>query len=312
MEHGTASTAYGLDGALAARAKPGLPTDVKVYAVTDDDEALKVTWMPVDTDNGGVITRYTVERTPSNDRDSWNDPNTGEDIDTIYIDDIADLTKMQTYTITGLNTSAHYTVRVRAWNDHGPSPPAWYKLNARYGAQGASEESGDIDIIAGAQEATPTCEPGVEDCAETHERVIQVRALPDAPPTYVPQNEDIDEAQLFTQESLMVYFDSPADTHGDTIDKWGNKRIRLSEVEILEEEEEFFLYELQQLPSAEAKSLFEFMEDQGRVFCKEEPAGHCCLAGPERALLWSRGNFDHGLATSPRRLAQRRAALHRL
>ena len=70
----------GADGALAARAKPGLPTDVKVYTVTDDDDALKVTWMPVDTDNGGVVTKYTVERTVSNDRDSWNDPNTGEDI----------------------------------------------------------------------------------------------------------------------------------------------------------------------------------------------------------------------------------------
>ena len=48
-------------------------------------------WDPVDTDNGGTVTRYTVEYTPRNDRDSWDDPNnedkeiyvSGPDVDAV-------------------------------------------------------------------------------------------------------------------------------------------------------------------------------------------------------------------------------------
>ena len=41
--------------ALAARAPPGLPTSVKVYAVLDCKSCLYVTWDVVDTDNGGFV-----------------------------------------------------------------------------------------------------------------------------------------------------------------------------------------------------------------------------------------------------------------
>ena len=46
----------GTTAGLTPRSPPGLPTDVRVFAVKDDNTKLKVQWMPVDSDNGAPIT----------------------------------------------------------------------------------------------------------------------------------------------------------------------------------------------------------------------------------------------------------------
>ena len=51
----------GTTAGLTPRSPPGLPTDVRVFAVKDDNTKLKVQWMPVDSDNGAPITKYIVE-----------------------------------------------------------------------------------------------------------------------------------------------------------------------------------------------------------------------------------------------------------
>jgi hypothetical protein len=204
--------------ALAARAPPGLPTDVKVYAVLDCKRCLRVTWDVVDTDNGGAVDQYLIEYVKDGDKDTWH--NLTKPNNKIYVTDFDDANAPHEYTITGLDPGSKYVVRVRAHNDHGWSPPDYYRLHKTYSKNGIPDMAGDRDVLAGAQEATPTCNFGLEDCYEIDDRTILTRALPDMPPFWAPQNINIDEPQKFTQSSLMVYFNSPDDLQGDIIDKW--------------------------------------------------------------------------------------------
>ena len=59
--------------ALPPQAPPGLPQNVKVYALPDNGTALLVEWYAVDTDNGAPVTSYTIEYTDKEDFED-NDP----------------------------------------------------------------------------------------------------------------------------------------------------------------------------------------------------------------------------------------------
>jgi len=112
-----------------------------------------------------------------------------------------------------------YSVRVRAFNDRGPSPPLWF---GKVGAHDTNFVTSALDFTTGAQRAQTQCFAGLDECSEDTEpsgTFILARGLPGRPPLAVPGYPTVDTPRAFTVNSGLVYFGVPP-VNGNGVDKW--------------------------------------------------------------------------------------------
>lgn len=202
---------FGVHGALAPQAQPGLPQQVKVFAEKEAATELRVTWDNVDTDNGAPIVEFRVEYT-----NQTSALTTSTDWKGLIAYDVVDGSARE-HIIRNLTAGTVYAVGVRAVNEVGLSPPQWYSYSENF------------DIKYGRQRARPTCpSTGVVQCQETSMYYIKARATPLVPRVSLAQNPKIDMAEGFTAASFVASF-LDAGGRGDHVDKflveWDNSEF---------------------------------------------------------------------------------------
>ena len=203
--HGTSS------GSIAPRSPPGLPYLPLVYSLPlSNGNLLKVTWS-MGENYGGSITAFGVEWivTPFVD---WKNFSSAIIPSSLFGSNIT-----FEWNIPVVKNHS-YSVRVRQYNDLGPSPPAWFK-KITAGTPLTNSISTAADFYDGSQIALPTCTVGLDECLEGSTTVILARGLPGYPLLTVPAYSQRIAGPSFSRSWVEIYFDEPY-SNGGYVDKF--------------------------------------------------------------------------------------------
>ena len=192
------------DGSITPRAPPGLPRDVKVFAIpTGVATQLRVTWTDANP-HGSPISKYTIE---------WK---LADATDFSLTQNVA-MGTTGAYDVTiPVQANEDYIVRVRATNDRGQSGPRHYQAVP---AWRTNDITAVPDYRSGAQRALPTCMHGLDECSEKRDWLVLSRGIPGAPPLSTPNYTAVVTEHFFSHTSARIVVGIPL-INGFGTDKW--------------------------------------------------------------------------------------------
>ena len=205
-------------GSIVPRSPPGLPLLPLIFSPPlSKGGFLKVTWS-MGEDFGGAITAFGIEWMTAPFA-VWN----GFQSVLIPSSQFQSNTTFEWYIPVIKNHS--YSVRVRQYNDLGPSPPAWYaKITA--GTPLTTAFSTAADFHDGSLVALPTCFAGLDQCVENSTTIILARGLPGYPVLTVPMYSQQVAGPPFSRSWVVIYYNEPT-PNGGYVDRY---RIEWDEV----------------------------------------------------------------------------------
>jgi len=192
------------------RSQPGLARDCRVYAVPTDSSSLKVEWDGVYPDHG---------QTPSSYRLDFYDvgASTSVPADTHEVNDIDESSR---YSITkdDLIPGKSYKVLIIPVNELGEGGPSWFSSFNPSGLFHEDESAAHQDYLEKSCHAVPTCESGSVECTESDADnfLIIARSVPSPPLVEVGTYPSVSNQNRFSQDSILVTFDSPLDINADS------------------------------------------------------------------------------------------------
>lgn len=192
------------------RSQPGLAQHCRVYAVPTSSSSLKVEWDGVYPYHGEPPSSYMLE---FYDVDSVSsDPVETESVDTV------DESSHYSITKSDLTPGMRYNVVIIPVNGFGEGGPSWF---ADFDPSGLISNDGFSSVknyLERSCHALPTCESESIECdeAEYESFSITARSIPPPPSFEVATYPDISSENRFTEESLLVTFDSPL-TNDDAV-----------------------------------------------------------------------------------------------
>ena len=198
-------------GSIVPRSPPGLPKLPLVFSPPLSKGAfLKVTWS-MGENFGGTLMAFGIEWIVAPFA-VWS----GFQSVMIPVSQLQSNTSFEWYIPVTRNHS--YSVRVRQYNDIGPSPPAWYaKVTSSTPLTTAFSTAADFHD--GSQIALPTCTAGLDECVENSSTVILARGLPGYPVLTVPAYLQQVAGPSFSRSWVIVYFNEPS-PNGGYVDKY--------------------------------------------------------------------------------------------
>merc|ERR1711871_545444 len=201
-------------GAINPRSKPGLPRNVKVFAIpSGTGDKLKVTWDEGET-YGTPVTKYYIEYGVGTAYDKLKTI-TPEGTNSTFIA-YGKTSFVEYIDITTLNSD--HQIRVRQENERGQSGPSWFQY---IGNQTTTEVNKVLDYNIGAQRAIPLCYSGLDECTERDGWDILPRGLPRIPSLTVPNYTQVDTANAFSIDSATIYYNDP------TVNLYGIDKYRV-------------------------------------------------------------------------------------